>query len=277
LYKSRQQDLPFIGSIQFASASLIIGDSAIEIQEVQDEGTNNSNQNQQASHAENGLPQQGQQFGVQTTGRLGAQDNQQRMLQINQANSNQISNQNYFDSGQEQAVGSGQQQQMSRLPNGPLPPINKDHEDITDGDKRSRGSHDYNMQELKGSSSGQGDERRALSDILAAPNDGKKEPDDLNDDENSKRIAGKVVDFELTPAGGHIKEKVKKKKKMKKEMEKAEAFKKWGKKQKAEKKMMEKKEKEHMKKKKEEGKKKKKKWGVDVHGLKKKGNFKKKK
>lgn len=68
-----------------------------------------------------------------------------------------------------------------------------------------------------------------------------------------KAIAGKVVDFELIPAGGHNKAKIKKKKKKKKK-EEAEMYKKWGKKKKEEKKAMEKKHKESMKKKKEEGK-----------------------
>jgi len=73
---------------------------------------------------------------------------------------------------------------------------------------------------------------------------------DLSSDE--KTIAGKIVDFELIPAGGHNKAKIKKKRGRKK-FESEKKFKKWGKKEKSEKKAMEKDHKESAKNKKEEG------------------------
>lgn len=147
---------------------------------------------------------------------------------------------------------------------GPLPPIRaRGGEDITDGDKKSRANHDYELD--------------SIDKVKSAPSAGSgASGNEADDEESGKAIAGKVVDFELTPAGGHNKAKIKKKKKKKKKMGE-EKFKKWGKKQKAEKKKYDKKHKESMKKKKEEGKKKKKKWGQEVHGQKKKGKFKKKK
>ena len=149
-------------------------------------------------------------------------------------------------------------------PNGPLPPLagsekrqSGTNEDITDGDKRSRDGHDFELN----------------ADQTLSAQDG-RQPDEALE----KSIAGKVVDFELLPAGGHNKAKIKKKKKKKAAEKKSEkAFKKWNKKKHMEKKAMEKKEKEHMKKKKEQGKKNKKKWGHEEHGQKKKGKFKKKK
>lgn len=90
-----------------------------------------------------------------------------------------------------------------------------------------------------GSSTDKADD--SLQEVISAPVDAQDE----------RAITGRVVDFELTPAGGHNKAKVKKKKKKKKE---EKHFKQWDKKKKSEKKMEEKKHKEGMKKKKEEGK-----------------------
>lgn len=163
--------------------------------------------------------------------------------------------------------------EMSRLPSGPLPPLSKQTEDITDGDRKSRGNHDFDVNEL---GTGGESDKGALSGVLLATRQPPNEEDGSSTSPTDKTITGKVVDFELESAGGHNKAKIKKKMKKKKKAGE-EMFKKWNKKKKMEKKAMEKKEKKHMKKKKEEGKKDKKKWGLQEHGQKKKGNFKKKK
>ena len=281
-----QTNGPWAASIvQGAQASLIIGDSAIEIQEVQDDpSTGNSQlvqgqqqQQQQPfiSNSDTALVQQQQQHSLTNSQPdIGELKQNEPILQIEspslQANQQQSHSADVESSANQERSAN----QRSRLPSGPLKPIGKQQdEDVTDGDKRSRATHDFDIHELNPASEVP-DERRELSHILAAP----LLPDLDGGDDDGKRIAGKVVDFELTPAGGHNKAKIKKKKKKKKlHEEKAEAFKKWNKKHRHEKKAMEKKEREHMKKKKEEGKKKKKKWGMHVQGLKKKGNFKKKK
>lgn len=209
-----------------ADASVIIGDSAIEIQEVE---TQDAAGNQQ--HSDNGnhkgetpQAQQHQQNQVifgSTDGITGSLDSQ--MSNVHQ----QMSPQHQRDSS------------MMKMP-GPLPPLSR--EDITDGDKSSRNNHDYDINELNLNE--RQAEKNVLNHVLSASPKGGQEA--LED----KTIAGKVVDFELTPAGGHNKAKIKKKKK---KMAKQSMFKKWGHKKESEKKLHEKKHKESMKKKKEEG------------------------
>lgn len=288
-------------------ASLIIGDSAIEIQEVGDSSnqglqSNNNNPQQHEQQQQQGTNHESSSQYEQpsivlgsTSGSIGSIDSQLKqaadsVLQPQKNSENQAS--------------ARQQQRTNSVPAGPLPPLAGSNEattgkgrrpdDITDGDKNSRNSHDYDINELNG-------EKNALGHLLST------QAPSLQDDSDDKAITGKVVDFELTPAGGHNKAKIKKKKKKKKKKEEEE-FKKWGKKKKSMKKKSEMKKKEEMKKKKEEGrlervtwigksknleikliiatlslpqfftgKKKKKKWGLEEHGQKKKGNFKKKK
>jgi hypothetical protein len=282
--------------------SLIIGDSAIEIQEVEDNGNAASQQQQpqqqqqqpqqQQQQQQQPSQQQDMQFepssvllgttgGTSGTDQLASSAPAQSSSQLDAFGSTQ------FGGGLTSGANEQQQQQlpkqaagsegMSRLPSGPLPPLSKHSEDITDGDRKSRGNHDFELNELTNAADGH--DKMALNEVMLGT---RRPPDETINGAGDalaaadKTITGKVVDFELQPAGGHNKAKIKKKKKKKKKKEE-EMFKKWGKKKKMEKKAMEKEEKKHMKKKKEEGKKGKKKWGHEEHGQKKKGNFKKKK
>lgn len=202
--------LPFVSH---AEGSLIIGDSAIEIQEVDDgSAQNKSPANEQATLPQNNLL-------LASTSETVSPTSQNQLDQDKKFT--------YTDDRRQDPVVSSQMR-------GPLPPIvaQKGPEDVTDGDKKSRANHDYDLSNMN------------------APL--KLDLTELNSHEldASKPIAGKVVDFELTPAGGHNKAKIKKKKKKKKE---ESMHKKWAKKKKSEKKAMEKKHKESMKKKKEEG------------------------
>lgn len=266
-----------------AEASLIIGDSAIEIQELDGGQTPTTPQ-----VADNQVQQQhdnGKEANL-NAGDVVVGADQQLILEEAGKPEGQPSQAQGEDSSSSRSLmmstGNNNKQQANslRLPSGPLPPIGAT-EDITDGDKKSRGSHDYDMNELTNqqAAADRQKEMDQLSQVLSVEPDASskfKYQDEGNAD--GKQITGKVVDFELTPAGGHNKAKIKKKKKMKKKKEGGEeAFKKWDKKKKMEKKAMEKKEKHHLKKKKEEGKKAKKKWGLQEQGQKKKGKFKKKK
>lgn len=268
--------------VGLVDGSLIIGDSAIEIQEV-DSGTGNGlNSNTPANNGPDvsGLnsheQQQHHQPVVEEQHHHALTDNQPNL--ILGSTSGSTSAMADGDNQLAQLAGSGgsaasspqadpapmpphlsfvkeDQSARTRMPSGPLPPLGggggKRGDDITDGDKKSRNSHDYDIHELNLNESDK--EKDALSHILAARPHQTTADQQQPEDNDDKAIAGKVVDFELTPAGGHNKAKIKKKKKKKKEKNGEESFKKWGKKKKAEKKAMEKKEKEHMKKKKEEG------------------------
>lgn len=266
----------------FASCSLIIGDSAIEIQEV-DQNQAQQQQQQQPSLPSDQQAAQREQQQVSLSEGSGGQPQEDANVILGTTNEQALQNHNPDPSSLISIEPQDEQQRVSnvrrnkppatsnpnRMPNGPLPPLSKASakDDITDGDQQSRASHDFELGDLSSS-------KESLSGVIAAPRE--SEGSGMEREELGKRIAGKVVDFELQPAGGHNKAKIKKKKK-KHKMEHEEAFKKWDKKKKGEKKAMEEVEKKHMKKKKEEGKKKKKKWGLDVHGQKKKGSFKKKK
>ncbi|CAA3006443.1 Hypothetical predicted protein [Olea europaea subsp. europaea] len=270
-------------------ASLIIGDSAIEIQEVDPNANTQSlqqdqqrDQHQQQSNQPSEQPQEHHPGDKNNNEQQTQQSSEQQRQQGQDPMEPSVilgssSGQHQELREQDKTSDQPRRPEASRLPSGPLPPLGgKPGEDITDGDQKSRGNHDYDLNEL--GSRDREHEKEVLSEVIL----GTRKPPE-NDPDNSalsdgKTITGAVVDFELQPAGGHNKAKIKKKKKKKKmEKKSEEAFKKWGKKKKMEKKAMEKAEKKHMKKKKEEGKKKKKKWGMEEHGQKKKGNFKKKK
>lgn len=214
--KTKSSFADFLPFVSYADASLIIGDSAIEIQEV-DDGAGNAPM----------------------------QNNAQLNIQPSSSNRGQADS---LMTIQGQTTNEKPAEQSSNQMPGPLPPvvISRGHDDVTDGDKRSRGSHDYDMRDISSAP------KSPLSQALSPSSSdiAKDVASDAPEDEG-KPIAGKVVDFELTPAGGHNKAKIKKKKKKKKE---ESMHKKWAKKKKSEKKAMEKKHKEHMKKKKEEGK-----------------------
>lgn len=218
-----------------AEASLIIGDSAIEIQEV-DPGHQSSQQ--QASNLATSQPAQPQQVHQsQSIASLEQHNNLEQPSVIlgttntDNAPQSTVSNQNQLAS--QKKPNDSSNVNTNKPVAGPLPPLAAGKgEDITDGDKKSRNNHDYELRELN-----------SIDKVMSA--------NDANDD-GKPAITGKVVDFELTPAGGHNKAKLKKKKKKKKKKEE-EMFKKWGKKKKSEKKAHEKKHKESMKKKKEEG------------------------
>lgn len=213
LLNSRSSSIRFLPFVSHVDASLIIGDSAIEIQEVDD----GASQPRSPATEQTNLVQPS--VILDSTG-----DNSPPVLQ-NQLNQNKDS---HVDD--EKLHESAPSTQMR----GPLPPIvaQKSSDDVFDGDGRSRGSHDYD-----------------LANTNSSPNPEPSNTESL--EAGGKPIAGKVVDFELTPAGGHNKAKIKKKKKKKKE---ESMHKKWAKKKKSEKKALEKKHKEGMKKKKEEGK-----------------------
>lgn len=212
---------------QSARASLIIGDSAIEIQEV-DSG---STDDQQKQHP----PMANQETAQQPSGNI---EHPSVILDSTSGFPNARQNVPQSPSASPQNG-----DKLARTPTGPLPPLTV--EDVTDGDQKSRGSHDYEMNDLRNHGN-DNPAKGAINEVMSVKSS------DLKDDE--KTIAGKVVDFELTPAGGHNKAKIKKKmkKKAKKNMEKS--FMQWGKKKKAEKKAMDMEEKKGMKKKKEEGK-----------------------
>ena len=287
-----------------AEGSLIIGDSAIEIQEVDESGANQAaaqqhhhQQQQQVGpqeapvRQEIGAPTQYEQPSVvlgTTSGNNEAHGLQEASHQGSGDTTRAASLQDslaQLDANSDQPTAANNEPQpkragleMSRLPSGPLPPLEKHTEDITDGDRRSRGNHDFDLNELTtptAATSGLNSQAdNPLGEVLLGTAPRQPELSSVMED---KTITGKVVDFELQPAGGHNKAKIKKKKKKKMKKGEEKMFKKWDKKKKMEKKAMEKEEKKHMKKKKEEGKKGKKKWGVEEHGQKKKGNFKKKK
>lgn len=211
----------FLPAICLAEASLIIGDSAIEIQEV-DPG-----QQQQPALSQPAQPQTVQSQSItsleQPSVILGTTNTESVPSTTSNSNNQQQSSQNRPNDSSTNVV---------KPVAGPLPPIaGGKGEDVTDGDKKSRKDHDYEMKDMN-----------SIDKVMSANDDGEDKP----------AITGKVVDFELTPAGGHNKAKIKKKKKKKKKKEE-EMFKKWGKKKKFEKNAHEKKHKESMKKKKEEG------------------------
>lgn len=190
-----------LASASNVTSSLIIGDSAIEIQEL--DGANNQRQASNVRANEETPPDGSSIVLGKTQGNAAPQSNNI----LSQADSI-LSN----EAQSRKSQGSG-----SSMPS-PLPPLDS-----------------------SSSSSSKGSSRSSMSNS--------REPD-----EDSRTISGRVVDFELIPAGGHNKATVKKKKKKKKMEEKEEKqFKKWDKKKKAEKEMGEMKHKEGMKKKKEEG------------------------
>lgn len=265
---SSEASLVYLPLVTAVDASLIIGDSAIEIQEVgdpnsQQQNSPQSNNNHNGDTNNHNIQQQQQQQRHKdlsnyeepslilgsTSGSVGSIDSQ-----LKQAADSVLHSQKppVSPSGeQQQQQTSKHQHRANSVLAGPLPPIAGSgnsgayikeklsaNDDITDGDKKSRGSHDYNVDDLNG-------ENNDLSKITSAQPAFDDRPDD-------KAITGKVVDFELTPAGGHNKAKIKRKKKKKKKKEEEE-FKKWNKKKKSEKKAHDKKMKESMKKKKEEG------------------------
>lgn len=286
---------PHLSTI-FAEASLIIGDSAIEIQEVdqqqQSPGGNQmppdlsntgnilqsqENQNQaQQTHAQHQTQDQtpdiilGSADPSITLGSLGSLgDGPIRNGGIDSDNALRDNPQQQMSGKNEFPAQSSPYRHTNQQPRPSLPsPVagtgnqRTNNDDITDGDGRSRPDHDFEQNH-----NSETEHRVDFGEVMPVGEDGNN---------RDKAITGRVVDFELTPAGGHNKAKIKKKKK--KKVEGMEAYKKkWGKKKSEEKKAMEKKEKHSMKKKKEEGKKGKKKWGVEEHGQKKKGKFKKKK
>lgn len=257
----------FCPLIKTVEASLIIGDSAIEIQEV-DSGSQPQVENTNPLEEQSQQQQQQQQHQQQLEhNQLGSVEQQPSII-LGSTNDGQVASSldNRLASAEQhlntpeliidqhqpatnqRPLPSGSSSNNLQMP-GPLPPISSNHnnkqDDITDGDKNSRHNHDYDINELNRQA-----EKDALGRML------KTQPS-LSPSDNDKTIAGKVVDFELVPAGGHNKAKIKKKKKKKvmkkKEKKEEEMFKKWGKKKKSEKKAMENEEKKHMKKKKEEG------------------------
>lgn len=176
-----EQPMPF----GFAEASLIIGDSAIEIQEVDSGRPMEESRHEQQQNTNNNQNEPSVILGTSPPGQTAA--NMVESLSSEQQKTNYRTN---------------------SMP-GPLPPL--------------------------------------TSSSVEGGRQNEKDPNGYD-----KAIAGKVVDFELTPAGGHNKGKFMKKKKKKKK-EESEGFKKWAKKKKEEKKAHEKEHKESMKKKMEEG------------------------
>lgn len=245
---SSEANLAYLPLFSFVDASLIIGDSAIEIQEVGEPNSQQQNSNSLQQNNNNEANQQRHQdlshyeepslILGSTSGSVGSIDSQ-----LKQAADSLLHSQKPSSSlvEQQQSQNVKHQHRTNSVPAGPLPPIagsgKQRDDDITDGDKKSRNTHDYEASDLNG-------ENNRLDKVSSSI-----QPVTFDD----KAITGKVVDFELTPAGGHNKAKIKKKKKKKKMMEEKE-FKKWGKKKKSEKKAHDKKMKESMKKKKEEGK-----------------------
>ncbi|KAG9510420.1 Contactin-associated protein-like 5, partial [Fragariocoptes setiger] len=138
--------------------------------------------------------------------------------------------------------------------------------DITDGDGKSRATHDFEdyndlIQYKQLAPEPQHQQSKTAAAAKAAASAAA-----LNNHDQVK-----LVDYELAAAGGHHKAKIKKKNKMEK------MHKTWERGKEQEMKHHELKHAEGEKKKKAEEKKAKKKWGVEKHGQKKKGEFKKKK
>lgn len=250
--KSPKVNLAYLPLFSVVDASLIIGDSAIEIQEVGDPNSQQQNSNSQQQNDDNNRENQQRHQDLShygepslilgsTSGSAGSIDSQLKQAADSLLHSQKPSA-SLDEQQQQQPQNVKHQHRTNSVLAGPLPPIagggKQRDDDITDGDKKSRNTHDYEANDLNG-------ENNSLNKVTSSV-----QPSVTFDD---KAITGKVVDFELTPAGGHNKAKIKKKKKKKKMMEEKE-FKKWGKKKKSEKKAHDKKMKESMKKKKEEGK-----------------------
>jgi len=129
---SRHQLLPVLD----AGASLIIGDSAIEIQEVDSAGTRT-----QSPSLSNNAQQQEQSSVI-----LGSTQETPSTSLNSQGSSSGISLPAQNDQSERQMAAPIQ------MP-GPLKPIMNDgddkngKDDVTDGDKNSRGSHDYDINE----------------------------------------------------------------------------------------------------------------------------------
>lgn len=241
---SLKASLAYLPLFAAADASLIIGDSAIEIQEV---GDPNSQQQQQHPQSNNNNDQNNVQnlahyeepnLILGSTSGAGSVDSQLKQAADSVLHSQKPLVPSSSEQQQQQEVTKNQHRTNS-VPVGPLPPIPGSGGSSNQDKQREDGSHDNVANELNG-------QDNYLSKIASAQPAFDDRPDD-------KAITGKVVDFELTPAGGHNKAKIKKKKKKKKEKEE-EDFKKWNKKKESEKKAHEKKLKESMKKKKEKGK-----------------------
>lgn len=191
-------------SQQITYASLIVGDSAIEIKEF-DQGDQNGPQQQTDVQSETQQPNQDQQNNNQVSSSpnliLGtlANDNDYKAL-----------TKHLLDGNQNQ-----------------LPAKEQDQKDTNNDDTNNSILKDSNNADAQ---TNDGQQKKPNTNQMPGPLQLSTYGDDVSqnvladhgNDENNidgKRISGKVVDFELDHAGGHNKAKIKKKKKKKKAKE----------------------------------------------------------